>query len=94
MFLKSLYLNSLLQIRNKIFDVGPASGRAAPFSANQNKTKFFLKFCQRAQMEFSDFVLKKQIQSGQIRKLLVGVAGCTKLLKLILIYILPAPVVF
>ena len=51
------------------------------------KTKqifYFQKFCQRAQLEFSDFVMKKQIQSGQIMKRLVVFAGCRKYMKLIL----------
>ena len=39
-------------------------------------------------MTFSDFVIKKQIQSRQIRKRLVEVAGCEKILKFMLTYIL------
>ena len=48
---------------------------AAPFSAKQNKKKCFQKFCQRTEMEFSDFMMEKQIQSGQIMKLLKWVAA-------------------
>ena len=60
--------------------------KMAPRRLEQGKCHIYEKLNWRREMTFSDFVIKKQIQSRQLRKRLVEVAGCEKIFKLILVH--------